>query len=128
MVNISVNHKPLIPIKLLPKRYHFPQIYFNNVRSMINKVDGISNLISLNSFDIIVFTESWLNLEVTHNYAYQSGYKTFSRDTNNDQRGSVICTHIQEQRNIVEICDMIDSEIGSQWFLIKRDPSPSSWN
>ena len=57
------------------------EIYFSNVRSMINK---ISNLILLNSFDIIVITESWLNSDVKDNYFSQSGYKTFRRDRNNN--------------------------------------------
>ena len=69
------SYKASIPIKLSPKGYHFPQIYFSNVRSMINKVDEITNLILLNSFDIIVITESWLNSDVTDNYVSQSGYK-----------------------------------------------------
>ena len=108
------NYKALIPIKLSPKGYHFPQLYFSDVRSMINKIDEISNLISLNSLDIIVITESWLNSDVTDNYVSQSGYKTFRRDRNNDQRGGGICTYIREQLNIVEICDMNDPEIESQ--------------
>ena len=44
---------------------------------------GLSKLMSLNSFDIIVITEPWLNSEVTDKYVSQSGYKTFRRDRNN---------------------------------------------
>ena len=69
---------------------------------------GLSKLMSLNSFDIIVITEPWLNSEVTDKYVSQSGYKTFRRD-----RTMVF----------VEICDMNDPEIESQWFLIKTDVS-----
>ena len=122
------NYKALIPIKLSPKGYHFSQIYFSNVRSMTNKIDEISNLISLNSYDIIVITESWLNSDVTDNYVSQSGYKTFRRDRNNDQRGGGICTYIWKQLNIVEICDMNDPEVESQWFLIKTDRLPRGIN
>ena len=52
------NDKALIPQKQLPKGHLFPEIFFSNTRSMINKVDEISTLISLNSYDIIVITES----------------------------------------------------------------------
>ena len=72
---------------------------------MTNKIDEISNLISLNSYDIVI-TESWLNSDVTDNYVSQSGYKTFRRDRSNDQRGGRICTYIRKQLHIVEICDM----------------------
>mgnify|MGYP002803580434 FL=1 len=95
---------------------------------MINKVDEISNSILLKSFDIIVITESWLNSDVTDNYVSQSGYKTFRRDRNDDQRGGGICTYIREQLNAVEICDMNDPEIESQWLLIKTDRLPRGIN
>ncbi len=51
------NRKALVPLKQFPKGYHFPRIYFSNVRSMINKIDEISTLISLNSYDIVVITD-----------------------------------------------------------------------
>ena len=95
---------------------------------MTNKIDEISNLISLNSYDIIVITESWLNSDVTDNYVSQSGYKTFRRDRSNDQRGGGICTYIRKQLHIVEISDMNDPEVESQWFLIKSDRLPRGIN
>ena len=74
------NYKALIPIKRSPEGYHFPHIYLSNVRSMTNKIDETSSPISLNSYDIIVITESWLNSDVTDNDVSQSGYKTFRTD------------------------------------------------
>ena len=95
---------------------------------MTNKIDDNSNLISLNSYDIIVITESWLNSDVTDNYVSQSGYKKFRRDRSNDQRGGGICTYIWKPLHTVEICDMNDPDVESQWFLIKTDRLPRGIN
>ena len=65
-----------------------------------------------------------MNSDVTDNHVSQSGYKTFRRDRSNDQRGGGICTYIRKQLHIVEICDMNDPEVESQWFLIKSDRLP----
>ncbi len=122
------NRKALVPLKQFPKGYHFPRIYFSNVRPMINKIDEISTLISLNSYDIVVITESWLNSGVTDSFVSQPEHITVRRDRNNDQRGGGICTYIREKLNIVQLPDMCDLEIESQLFLIKTDRLPRGIN
>ena len=95
---------------------------------MINKIDEISTLISLNSYDIVVITESWLNSGVTDSFVSQPEHITVRRDRNNDQRGGGICTYIWEKLNVVQLPDMCDLEIESQLFLIKTDRLPRGIN
>ena len=87
-----------------------------------------STLISLNSYDIVVITESWLNSGVTDSFVSQPEYITVRRDRNNDLRGGGICTYIREKLNVVQLPDMCDLEIESQWFLIKTDRLPRGIN
>ncbi len=84
--------------------------------------------VCLNSYNIIVITESWLNSGVTDSFVSEPGYMTVRRDRNNDQRGGRICTYIREKLNIVQLPDMCDLEIESQWFLIKTDRLPRGIN
>ena len=95
---------------------------------MINKIDEISTLISLNSYDIIVITESWLNSNVTNNFISQPGYVTYRKDRNNDLRGGGICTFIRANLNVFEVCDLGDPEVESQWFVLKTDRLPRGIN
>ena len=47
---------------------------------------------------------------------------------NNDLRGGGICTFIRANLNILEVCDLGDPEVESQWFLIKTDRLPRGIN
>ena len=46
---------------VLRSTYNFPKILLSNTRSMVNKVDEISSVITINKCDIAVITESWLS-------------------------------------------------------------------
>ena len=67
--NLQDSHPAnLIKIRssVLRSSYNFPKILLSNTRSMVNKVDEISSVITINKCDIAVITESWLSSNISN--------------------------------------------------------------
>ncbi len=116
-----------IPLQRSVTRPNFPSIFFSNVRSMVNKLDELFETVSPNSFEIIVITESWLSALIDDNVILIPGYVTYRRDLNN-QRGGGFCTYINSRLNVIELRNLGEPDIESQWFLIKMDRLPRGIN
>ena len=124
----SANHNLLIPLQRMVKGTSFPKIFFSNARSMMNKMDEIFGSVSVNLCDIVVIVESWLTSSVTNELISMPGYVTCRKDRPNNQRGGGLCTFINSRFNFVELCELSEPEIESQWFLIKPDRLPRGIN
>lgn len=55
-------------------------IYYQNVRGMRTKTNEIYNNILLCSYDVIIFTETWLNSGVMNNEFIDARYMVYRRD------------------------------------------------
>ena len=76
---------------------------------------------SANFFEIIVITESWLSSLIDDNLIGIPGYVTYRRVRLNNQRGGGLCTYINSRLNVIELRNLSEPDIESQWFLIKMD-------
>ena len=51
-----------------------------NINRLVNKIDGIKELLSIYSFDILTITETWLVPDIETDEIYVPGYSTVRRD------------------------------------------------
>ena len=72
----NCNTSPKIPKKLKSNI----KIGHLNIRSIVNKITELENIIKTNSFDIFCITESWLNDYVSDNDVNIDGYVLLRRD------------------------------------------------
>ena len=117
----TFNRDLLIPLQRKTNGTSFPRIFFSNARSMVNKLDDICRTVTSNLCDIAVISESWLSSRVPDQLISIPGYATFRRDRSDDQRGGGLCTFISTRLNFVELRELSDFNIESQWFVIKPD-------
>lgn len=106
----------------------FPTIFLSNTRSMVNKIDEVCESVRGNLCDIAVITESWLTSSVSDQLINIPGFITCRRDRATDQRGGGLCTFINSQFDFVELPEVNDPDIESQWFLIKPARLPRGIN
>jgi hypothetical protein len=95
---------------------------------MVNKLDEMSATVSSNLYDVVVIIETWLNPSVTDELIRVPGYVSCRRDRPNNQPGGGLCTYISSRLNFLELTDLSDPEIESQWFLIRLDRLPRGIN
>ena len=91
---------------------------------MVNKLDELFAIVSANSFEIMVITESWLCSQISDELIRIPGYVTHRKDRSNNQRGGGLCTYISSRLNVIELGNLCEPEIETQWFLIKTDRLP----
>ena len=72
--------------------FSFPKFVLSNVRSMTNKLDEIQGVISINTCDVLVLTESWLTSKVSDDLIAMPGYVHVRKDRPDAQRGGGILT------------------------------------
>ena len=76
----------------------------------------------------MVITESWLCSQISDELIRIPGYVTYRKDRSNNQRGGGLCTYISSRLNVIELGNLCEPEIETQWFLIKLDRLPRGIN
>lgn len=61
-------------------KYYTLNIYYQNVRGLRTKTIDLFNNVICNDFDIIIFTETWLNSSVFDSELFDSRYVVYRRD------------------------------------------------
>ena len=56
------------------------------------------------------------------------GYVTYRKDRSNNQRGRGLCTYISSRLNVIELGNLCEPVIETQWFLMKTDHLPRGIN
>ena len=124
-----IHRRSLVPVRRSdPSGTSFPTVFLSNARSMINKIDELCEIVRNNLCDIAVITESWLSSSVSDQLINIPGFITCRRDRANDQRGGGLCTFINSKFNFVELPEVNDPDIESQWFLLKPARLPRGIN
>ena len=70
---------------------------------MVNKLDELFAIVSANSFEIVVITESWLCSQISDELIRIPGYATYRKDRSNNQRGGGLCTYISSRLDVIEL-------------------------
>ncbi|CAH2083313.1 unnamed protein product [Euphydryas editha] len=55
-------------------------IYYQNVRGLRTKTEDVLTNVLINSYNVIVFTETWLNSNVTNSEFIDKRYTVYRRD------------------------------------------------
>ena len=95
---------------------------------MVNKLDERFAIVSANFFEIVVINESWLCSQISDELICIPGDTTYRKDRSNNQRGGGLCTYISSRLNFIELGNLCEPEIETQWFLIKTDRLPRGIN
>ena len=88
---------------------------------MVNKLHELFAIVSANSFEIVVITESWLCSQISDEVIRIPGYVTYRKERSTNQRGGGLCTYISSRVNGIELGNLCEPEIETQWFHIKTD-------
>ena len=113
-------HRFLVPVqRSKPSGTSFLRIFLSNTRSVVNKLDEISETVTNNLCNIAVITESWLSSCVTDQLISIPGYESRQRDRPDHQCGGGLCTFINSRLDFVQLQELDDPDIESQWFVIK---------
>ena len=83
---------------------------YSNARSIVNKREELELCVEQNRYDIMGFTESWLNEAIDDAEIELPGYKIFRKDRKSDikTRGGGVILYIKDEINVVlneDICD-----------------------
>ena len=77
---------PTLKWRLPTLKWRLPTLLNSNSRSIVHKIDEMTNIIDDNEVDIACITETWLSDEVPHCVTDIDGY-TFERRDRVDRRG-----------------------------------------
>ena len=125
----STKHRFLVPVQQSkPSGTSFPRIFLSNTRSMVKKLDEICETVTNNLCDIAVITESWLSSRVTDQLISIPGYESRRRDRPDHQCSGGLCTFINSRLTFVQLQELNDPAIESQWFVIKPNRLPREIN
>ncbi|KAL0200139.1 hypothetical protein M9458_003326, partial [Cirrhinus mrigala] len=91
-------------LKLTPHRLSLPSIFLANVRSLVNKMDEIRLRINhskrLWNCNVMIFTETWLNSDISDNAIALAEHHTFRADRTADDsgktRGGGLCIYVNK--------------------------------
>ena len=95
---------------------------------MVNKLDEISETVTNNLCDVAVITESWMWSRVTDQLISIPGYESRRRDRPDHQCGGGLCNFISSRLDFLQLQELGDPDIESQWFVIKPNRLPRGIN
>lgn len=113
-IQLNANAAPFVPsasisppITVGTRKFSF---YYCNARSVVNKLAELHDLLYSNAYDILCFTESWLNVKVTDGLLDpQALFNIYRSDRPNNSGGGVfvaIKKNIQSHSLIFETTDL----------------------
>jgi len=91
-----------------------------NIRSILNKIDYIASS-NLTSFDVLLFSESWLTEDIPNNLIHLDGYNIFRKDrpAGNHGRGLIFYVKTSLTASPLPMPDIPESE--SLWLKINSN-------
>jgi hypothetical protein len=95
--------------------------YHGNIKSLRNKINYITNLIE--EFDIVFFTETHLNNQITDDDIAISGFDVPFRKDRNSHGGGIFMYH-KSNINILRRVDLEHEHVESMWFELKTKVHP----
>ena len=121
---------------------HFLNIYYSNVRSLVNKLDSLKFLLESNTYQILLFTESWLGHSINDPQLIQNLPYNIIRSDRQSKKGGGVCVFLAKNISFLKIdipknknfdlCafDIFDSKTISKhrFILVYRPPSLTNFD
>ena len=114
----------LTPIPTL--KWRLPTLLNSNTRSIVHKIDEMTNIIDDNEVDIACVTETWLSDEVPHCVTDIDGYTCERRDRV-DRRGGGVLTYIRNSIPYHRLSILECDEVESLWLLVRDKCMPRNY-
>ena len=105
-----------------------PSLFLSNSRSLVNKIDELSETVFSLSVDIVVITETWLSPNVNNSAINLNGFSTFRHDRQDGRRGGGVCIYVNDRIPVVHLKKLSHPEVESLWLLIKPSRLPRGFN
>ena len=121
----SISPLNLMPIHTI--KWRLPTFLNSNTRSIMNKIDEITNLIDVNHVDIACVTETWLSDEVPPCVTGIDGYTCERRDRV-DRRGGGVLIYIRNGIPYRRIENLECDEVESLWLLVRDKCMPRGFS
>ena len=104
-----------------------PCFFLLNSRSLLPKLDELTELLSFKPIDIIAITESWLHEHIDSSLLSINDYNLFRKDRAIG-RGGGICAYIKKDIPCIRRLDLESENLECLWLSIrpKRLPRPLS--
>ena len=115
----------LTPIPTL--KWRLPTFLNSNTRSIVHKIDEMTNIIDDNEVDIACVTETWLSDEVPHCVTDIDGYTCERRDRV-DRRGGGVLTYIRNSIPYHRLSILECDEVESLWLLVRDKCMPRNFS
>ena len=104
-----------------------PTLLNSNTRSIVHKIDEITNILDDNEVDIACVTETWLSDEVPHCVTDIDGY-TCERRYRVDRRGGGVLTYIRNSIPYHRLSIFECEEVESLWLLVRDKCMPQNFS
>ncbi|XP_068756536.1 uncharacterized protein [Montipora capricornis] len=102
-------------------RYIFTKVLFLNARSIRNKVFDLQALLFMDSFDVVVIVETWLDRKYQDFELKLEGYNIFRKDRCNRRGGGVLIA----VRNHISCIHRSDLEVKLEMIALEIRPNPT---
>ena len=99
----------------------FPKVLFLNARSIRNKVFDLQALLLMDSFDVVVIVETWLDRNYEDFELKLEGYNIFRKDRCNRRGGGVLIAI----RNHISCIHRSDLEVKLEMIALEIRPNPT---
>ena len=105
-MNVISSSTSFVPVDSLPRSSNgFINYLLLNVRSLLSKINDLSALPLMDSFDIVAMTETWLNDDFSDSELQRDGYNIFGFDRANRRGGGVLLA-INSRLSCNRRCDL----------------------
>ncbi|XP_068716163.1 uncharacterized protein [Montipora foliosa] len=115
-LNVISSSTSFVPVDSLPRSSNgFINYLLLNVRSLLSKINDLSALPLIDSFDIVAMTETWLNDDFSDSELQRDGYNIFGFDRANRRGGGVLLA-INPRLSCNRRCDL---DLGVEMLVLK---------
>jgi hypothetical protein len=104
--------------KVTVDRYRLPTILNVNLRSINNKIDDFTTVLSHNNVDIACVSETWLTHDIPDDVINIQGYTTIRHDRNH-KRGGGVAAFIKDTIPMSAWPQLLDPEFETLWVTLR---------
>ena len=100
-----------------------PSILLTNIRSVTNKIEELSVVLTSNNISICCITESWLTEKISTSLIDVTGYTCYRKDRNGRAGGGVMC-YVRCDIACQRLIELEADDVESNWLLYRQKRMP----
>ena len=104
------------------KQTTLPKIYYHNIRSLNDpKYNELKSF--ADSYDLIMLTESWLNVDKENLFSID-GFSLYTCHRGNKRKGGGVAIYAKNNLSLHKLCDMSTCHTSAIWLLLQQPEQP----